>query len=519
MARFDGKYEIIQTLMERRELGLTLLDVEDASHNRLQIVSMDIQDSSGRDLFHRYRALLKATDTPLLVDVVARPGAYYSVWKQHVGQPLDRYLKLLRKRRSTNATIRSIVEPLSLAGFLVEEAKIIVDDDQAYLALLWPIRVPVDEAKQRNAQILSRLDQGVLGLNQPKKVRQKPKLNAWQRALATVPGLLFWTATAFLGYTTVDTYLNPETQWVPSVLGMADREAAFKLRDTGFRVSLIDGIEPGKAVGSVISQEPSPESPLHLGRLVQLTVNRPPPLTVPKVSELTLEAAKTILLESGFRLGTIGYTYTGSLRLPKGEIVSQSPDTGSKAPRGSVVHLLISQGVRPQMTFLPDLTGIPFEEARNWIKQAGLVLVAATPVDSDQPEGTILWQRPKPFETVRMGEAVRVQVAQIPRSEPPPVGNVLPLGRVTPYPTPPVQPDPEPTPESSGMRDLSFVYTFAQDLPLGMTELKVLDETGEKSLFKQSDLAGISVQVDVQVVGKATFTVLVDDQIYTTFDR
>jgi len=56
-------------------------------------------------------------------------------------------------------------------------------------------------------------------------------------------------------------------------------------------------------------------------------------------------------------------------------------------------------------------------------------------------------------------------------------------------------------------------------LPSGSAVLRVRDAGGEQTLITQSGAAGLSVQLDVQVTGSATFVVTVDGQQYDTFVR
>ena len=63
------------------------------------------------------------------------------------------------------------------------------------------------------------------------------------------------------------------------------------------------------------------------------------------------------------------------------------------------------------------------------------------------------------------------------------------------------------------------MYTFPADLPAGSAELKVRDSGGEQTLLTQQDASGLSVQLDVQVTGAATFLVLIDGKEYDSFER
>ncbi len=460
MTRFDGKYELLNPILEGSGVDFTLSEAQDQNGMAVLVVVMNVQTAEQRNLFHKYRAALKSVVSPFLIDVVARPGAYYSVWKPSKGTLLEEYIASPRKGEATNAAVRDLASRLELAGFALPEAQICVEAGIPQLSRLLPLERGSEEILELNQPILAALEQGSVGRIIPKAnplvAGKRPMGWGLRLALGVFPGVLFLGGASYMFYQAIDYHFNPKILSVPGVLGLEGKAAAYKLRDAGFRVTLINGEETNKKVGSVIDQDPAPDSTLHADRLVRVTVNHPPPLTVPKVSELSLEAAKTILKEAGLQVGQISYSYTGALRLPKGEVVGQYPQDGTQVARGSRVQILVSTGVLPRMTWLPDLKGESFEEAKAQIKMAGLVLVAANPVDSDQLEGSVVTQKPAAFEKIRVGEAVRLEIARVGRGSPPINSkNALPLTQIVkPKPPPsavvdPVVTDPNPSTDPS----------------------------------------------------------------------
>ena len=643
MARLDGKYEILRSVPGSSGLPLPVgsLSVSDFNVSESQdpqgapvlIVQLNVQTSEQRTLFHKYRAALKALPSPFLLDVVARPGAYYSVWKPPTGPTLEEYLKQPRKNVGSSEAVRSFAQTLAEAGFALEDADVHLEGGLPVLAGLVPIERSSEDIEMLNAEVLKALQGGKTsgrarrapkgaekvkgaGVKVPRAGRLGPRPDSSLARtarffLSVLPGTLLLAGAGYWGARALDVYLNPKVLTVPKVLGLSGQDAALKMRDSGFRVSIVQGEERSLKIGSIIGQDPAPDSALHGGRLVTLTVNNPPPLSVPKVSELSLDSARGVLRDAGLKVGTVRYTFTADLALPKGEVVGQSPETGTQVARGSTVDVLISQGVRPQQTFLPDLTGLSFAEAKALIKQSLLVLNDVAVQDSDQPEGTVLAQNPAPYAKLRVGMPARLVVARVPQAAPPPRANLdtLPLGQIVkhipppppepvptpavptptpdpstlvPGPTPTPKPDsstpatptpntstpatgtppsgnsstpsgtpapdtlPTPTPDpaatpnagtpsstppsspvtpspatppSTGRRSLNFVYTFPADLPSGSAVLRVRDAGGEQTLITQSGAAGLSVQLDVQVTGTATFVVTVDGQQYDSFER
>jgi len=91
----------------------------------------------------------------------------------------------------------------------------------------------------------------------------------------------------------------------------------------------------------------------------------PPPVTVPRVVGDNLDTAKRRLAASGF---TVTVVRTNSDTIPKGDVISQSPATGT-APRGSAVRLTVSDG--PPLVTVPDVVGMKIADAERRLTQAG----------------------------------------------------------------------------------------------------------------------------------------------------
>ncbi|HWG85096.1 MAG TPA: hypothetical protein VNT60_06425 [Deinococcales bacterium] len=79
MARLDGKFEVVRELSSRE--GRTSYEALTPDGQPARVDWFEVGDPKTRADYHRYRSALKATASPLLLDAVARPGAYYSAWQ------------------------------------------------------------------------------------------------------------------------------------------------------------------------------------------------------------------------------------------------------------------------------------------------------------------------------------------------------------------------------------------------------------------------------------------------------
>lgn len=434
--RIDGKYEVLSVLM--RDGHLTLYSVlasgtsgDAGQPELLRLGWFEVGSSAQRSGFHRYRAALKALAPAGLIDVVARPGAYYTVWKPLEGQPLAAFLALPIRDELPVQALRDLADGLSEQGYALSDAEVIFsEDDGPQLAYLVPAERSPEEAVALNAQVLSPLKKGRVR-------RHRPALSAW----AVLPGLLFLGGAGYLGAQAARIYLNPPVLEVSSVTGQPAEQAARALADSGFRVVYADGEAPGQAVGTVVSQDPAAGTSLPAGRQITLTVNNPPPLQVPRLDDLSLDAVAVSLSENRLTRGeviTVDGTFTGT---PKGRVIAQLPAAGATAQRGDKVTLLISGGVGSKQTWLPPLSGLSFDDARDLVRRAGLVVNRVTRKDSSARENTVLAQTPAAYAKVDVGSPVSLTVASVGFAGPSQSAGTLPLPPPV-YVPPPVDPTP-----------------------------------------------------------------------------
>ena len=438
--RIDGKYEVLSELM--RDGHLTLYSVlatgpsaaglsAQGQPELLRLGWFEVGNSAQRSGFHRYRAALKALAPTGLIDVVARPGAYYTVWRPLEGQPLTAFLALPIRDELPVQALRDLADGLSEQGYALSDAEVIFsEDDGPQLAYLVPAERSLEEAVALNAQVLSPLKKGRVR-------RHRPALSAW----AVLPGLLFLGGAGYLGAQAARIYLNPPVLEVRSVTGQPAEQAARVLADSGFRVVYADGEAPGQAVGTVVSQDPAAGISLPAGRQITLTVNNPPPLQVPRLDDLSLDAVAVSLAENRLTHGeviTVDGTFTGT---PKGRVIAQLPAAGATAQRGDKVTLLVSGGVGSKQTWLPPLTGLSFDDARDLVRRAGLVVNKVTRKDSSARENTVLAQTPAAYAKVDVGSPVSLTVASVGFAGPSQSAGTLPLPPPV-YVPPPVDPAP-----------------------------------------------------------------------------
>ncbi len=124
------------------------------------------------------------------------------------------------------------------------------------------------------------------------------------------------------------------------------------------------------ATGRVITTDPGPGTSLKRNAAVDLVVSKGPrPIEIADFTGKVARNAERALTKSGFEVET---TTVNSDSVPRGRVVSQSPDSGT-GQRGDVISLVVSKG--PVMVEVPDVVRMGLAEARKRLEGAGFRVV------------------------------------------------------------------------------------------------------------------------------------------------
>jgi beta-lactam-binding protein with PASTA domain len=162
-----------------------------------------------------------------------------------------------------------------------------------------------------------------------------------------------------------------------------------------------------KSAGTVVGQNPAPESAVACGSTVDVWIAVPLPLVrVPALQGQDGSTATRTLESVGLMLGTAERRES---ELPVGGVIDQSPSPGTEVRRGTPVNVWLSGGL--PLVAVPDLRGRDRGTASDILSSQQLRLgeIGARAVDATP--GTIVDQEPKSGTMSRRGTAVRVWVA------------------------------------------------------------------------------------------------------------
>ena len=165
------------------------------------------------------------------------------------------------------------------------------------------------------------------------------------------------------------------------VAGMTEEEAKKALTDRELEVSVVYEESSKVDDGVVIRANVEEGTALEPGDTVELTVSGAASgVTVPDVMNKSLAEAVSELEAEGFQTQrNEGYSDT----VEEGNVMSQSPEGGTKAERGSTVTITISQGPQESKVVVPDVLGMLPDEARTTLEAAGLTVRNVEEVSDD----------------------------------------------------------------------------------------------------------------------------------------
>ncbi|HEY2935306.1 MAG TPA: PASTA domain-containing protein, partial [Gaiellaceae bacterium] len=98
---------------------------------------------------------------------------------------------------------------------------------------------------------------------------------------------------------------------------------------------------------------------------------------------------------------------------PADTVLAQDPPAGTKVKQGTTVRINVSKG--PQPVTVPDVTGLPYDQAAAQLGSVGFKVTKAE-VESDQPAGTVLAETPPASSSATKGSTITLSVSKGPTS-------------------------------------------------------------------------------------------------------
>ena len=222
-------------------------------------------------------------------------------------------------------------------------------------------------------------------------------------------------------------YLKSYTQHgveveVSNVRGLAKEDAEAVLDQQGLRLVVIDSTYSEKVpFGTIVEQDPMPDSHAKLGRAVYVTVNASGKrqIPMPNLQYMSYRQAETTLRGLGLLVDTI-YDYEPSAfrdLILDVKAHGQSVQPGEKIAVGTKVRLVVGFGRGTEEVEVPSVIGMSPVDARRVLLSHRLTVGAVTCDEAVEEDGTPLFvyqQIPAAGEKLIEGETVALKLTMDP---------------------------------------------------------------------------------------------------------
>lgn len=179
-----------------------------------------------------------------------------------------------------------------------------------------------------------------------------------------------------------------------------DRDLRYEVEDCTF----VAGAQPL----TVIQQYPRANMKVKEGRKIYLTITKrvAPMVAMPKLTSMTLQSAGLNLKSLGLVMGEQTYVPDVAKNAVLRQLYNGKEITpGTPVPKGAQIDLEVGDGLGNTMFDVPNVVGLPLDEAEATIRGSNLKIGTKISVDDPEKEvGTVIRQRPE----ARLGERIRI---------------------------------------------------------------------------------------------------------------
>ncbi|WP_342265507.1 PASTA domain-containing protein [Cardinium endosymbiont of Philonthus spinipes] len=167
---------------------------------------------------------------------------------------------------------------------------------------------------------------------------------------------------------------------------------------------------------TVLQQFPAAGAWVKENRKIYLTLNaeHPPLVSMPNLIEGSIKQAQLLLKNKGLKLGTIKYVADITEYAVLEQWHNRQPiPTGKLIHKGSTIDLVVSAGLGNQIIEVPNVVGIPLEEAGLILLERGIQIgVQHHVTKKDISIGTVTKQKPEAGSKVPLGTTMNLWVVK-----------------------------------------------------------------------------------------------------------
>jgi beta-lactam-binding protein with PASTA domain len=235
-------------------------------------------------------------------------------------------------------------------------------------------------------------------------------------ALNTLIILVILYLISWLGSLMLSSYTrHGESLTLPNLKGLGFEEVQQILEQKKLRYIITDtAFIDSLPKGSVIEQNPLPNTKVKEGRFIYITLNSNSSVGVlmPNLINNSLRFAETVLNSSGLKLGTVIYKPDIAAGAVLDQLYkNQSIQPNIKIPKGASIDLIVGDGMGSTEVDIPDLTNLTLNEARG-VLESNLLQVGSIVYEGkvDSLNAVIKRQSPSYQEGVKIKSGQEVDL-------------------------------------------------------------------------------------------------------------
>ncbi|MBQ6264650.1 MAG: PASTA domain-containing protein [Clostridia bacterium] len=195
---------------------------------------------------------------------------------------------------------------------------------------------------------------------------------------------------------------------VPDVVGKSESAATSALKGQGLTVKTTEEYNETVANGNVVSQSPAAGSSARKGDEVTIVISKgKEPVTVSDVVGKSESTAKSTLEKQGF---TVKTTEEYHDTVASGNVISQSPNSGSTGYKGDEITLVISKGKEP--ISVADVVGKSESDAKNTLEKQTFKVTTTSEYSDTVANGKVISQNPKAGTTKYKGDTIALVISK-----------------------------------------------------------------------------------------------------------
>ncbi len=230
-------------------------------------------------------------------------------------------------------------------------------------------------------------------------------------AMVILTGLLVFGAMKYL-----DIYTrHGKNIEVPDFKGLKLSEIEQYTAEKYFDFEVMDSVyDSGEEKGSIVAQDPLPNSVVKKGRKIYLTIVafHPEKVEMPDLHDLTLRQAKVILRDYGLQIASLEYVPNLARNaVLRQEYLGQEIRPGERIEKGSAVKLVLGRGTGSEKIEIPFLIGMKRNKAINTIHENSLNLGREkfyNPADTLGARVYMMDPRPYKNRKLKLGDSVNL---------------------------------------------------------------------------------------------------------------